>query len=141
MKTDTRFDTPSSRHRFLKQAMGASAACAVPNIITSRLFGAAAPSNRINVDQIGCGSIADYYHILIHHRNFIDCVKSRQETICPIEMGIRCDTICHLSNIAARTGRAIVWNPEKEEIVGDPEAAKLLTRPSREKWRVWLESP
>ena len=52
-------------------------------------------------------------------------------------MGIRCDTICHLSNIAARTGRAIAWNPEKEEIVGDAEAAKMLTRPSREKWRVW----
>ena len=74
---------------------------------------------------------------LEHHRNFIDCVKSRQETICPVEMGIRCDTICHLTNIAARTGRAIVWNPEKEEIVGDPEAAKMLSRPSREKWRVW----
>ena len=74
---------------------------------------------------------------LEHHRNFIDCVKSRQETICPVEMGIRCDTICHLSNIAARTGRAIQWNPANEEIVGDPEAAKMLTRPSREKWRVW----
>lgn len=72
-----------------------------------------------------------------HHRNFIDCVKSRQETICPVEMGIRCDTICHMADIAARTGRKIEWNPEKEEIVGDPEASKMLTRPSREKWRVW----
>lgn len=72
-----------------------------------------------------------------HHRNFIDCVKSRQETICPVEMGIRCDTICHLSDIAARTGRPIQWNPETEEITGDPEAARMLTRPSREKWRVW----
>ncbi len=72
-----------------------------------------------------------------HHRNFIDCVKSRQETICPVEMGIRCDTICHLSNVAVRTGRAIEWNPEQEQIVGDPEAAKMLTRPVREKWRVW----
>lgn len=72
-----------------------------------------------------------------HNRNFIDCVKSRQETICPVEMAIRCDTICHLSDIAARTGRVIQWNPEKEEIVGDDAAAKMLTRPFREKWRVW----
>ncbi len=72
-----------------------------------------------------------------HHRNFIDCVKSRQETICPVEMGIRCDTICHLSDIAARTGRTIGWDPAKEEITGDPQAAKMLTRPSRGKWRVW----
>jgi predicted dehydrogenase len=72
-----------------------------------------------------------------HHRNFIDCIKSRQETVCPVEMAIRADTICHLVNAAARTGRAIKWNAEKEEIVGDAEAAKLLTRTSREKWRVW----
>ena len=31
-----------------------------------------------------------------HNRNFIDCVKSRQETICPVEMAIRCDAICQL---------------------------------------------
>jgi len=72
-----------------------------------------------------------------HNRNFIDCVKSRQETLCPVEMGIRCDTICHLSDIAARTGRVIRWDPEKEEIVGDPDAAKMLTRPCRDKWKVW----
>ena len=54
--------TPSSRRRFLKQAAGTAAAFAAPNIITGPLFGAAAPSNRINVGQIGCGSIADYYH-------------------------------------------------------------------------------
>ena len=72
-----------------------------------------------------------------HNRNFIDCVKSRQETICPVEMAIRCDAIPQLSNIAARTGRVIQWDPGKEEIVGDADAAKMLTRPSREKWRVW----
>lgn len=72
-----------------------------------------------------------------HNRNFIDCVKSRQETICPVEMAIRCDAIPHLADIAARTGRVIAWNPEKEEIVGDAEAAKMLTRPARDKWKVW----
>jgi predicted dehydrogenase len=72
-----------------------------------------------------------------HNRNFIDCVKSRQETICPVEMAIRCDTICHLSDIAARTGRVIQWNPEKERIVGDEDAAKMLMRPFRKKWKVW----
>lgn len=72
-----------------------------------------------------------------HNRNFIDCVKSRQETVCPVEMAIRCDAICHLSDIAARTGRGIQWDPEKEEIVGDDEAAKMLTRPFRDKWKVW----
>jgi hypothetical protein len=72
-----------------------------------------------------------------HNRNFIDCVKSREATICPVEMAIRCDTICHLSDVAVRTGRAIQWDPEKEEIVGDDAAAKLLRRPFRDKWKVW----
>ena len=72
-----------------------------------------------------------------HNRNFIDCIKSRQETICPVEMAIRCDTICQLANIAAQTGRVIQWDPEKETIVGEAEAAQMLIRPFREEWKVW----
>ena len=52
-------------------------------------------------------------------------------------MAIRCDAICHLCNIAARTGRVITWDPKREEIVGDEEAARMLQRPFREKWKVW----
>ena len=65
--------TSVSRRRFLKQAAGASAVFAVPNIMTGPLFGAAAPSNRINVGQIGCGSIADYYHF--NHLKQMDDVR------------------------------------------------------------------
>ena len=72
-----------------------------------------------------------------HNRNFIDCVKSRQETICPVEMAIRCDAICQLATVAALTGRVIQWDPEQEKIVNDPEATKMLVRPYREKWKVW----
>ena len=49
-----------------------------------------------------------------HNRNFIDCVKSRGQTICPVEMGIRCDVICHLADIAVRTGRVVRWDPVHE---------------------------
>jgi len=72
-----------------------------------------------------------------HNRNFIDCVKSRKETICPVEMGIRCDTICHMTNVAARTGRVIKWDPKKEQIIGDSEASKMITRPYRKEWKIW----
>jgi hypothetical protein len=72
-----------------------------------------------------------------HNRNFIDCVKSREETMCPVEMAIRCDTICQMANIAAQTGRVIQWDPEKETIVADAEAAQMLIRPYRDAWRVW----
>ena len=72
-----------------------------------------------------------------HNRNFIDCVKSRQEPICPVEMAIRCDAICQLARIAALTGRVIKWDPAREKILGDPEAAKMLIRPFRASWKVW----
>ncbi|MBT3199669.1 MAG: Gfo/Idh/MocA family oxidoreductase [Phycisphaerales bacterium] len=72
-----------------------------------------------------------------HNRNFIECVKSRKETICPVEMGIRTDTICHMTNVAALTGRVIKWDPKKEQIIGDAEAAKMITRPHRKEWKVW----
>ena len=72
-----------------------------------------------------------------HNRNFIDCVKSRQETLCPVEMAIRTDTISHLANAAAILKRPITWNPQSEEIIGDGDAAKMLTRPFRAQWKVW----
>ena len=72
-----------------------------------------------------------------HNRNFIDCVKSRKETMCPVEMAIRCDTICHLTNAAALTGKAVDWDPKAEKITNNPEAQKMLSLPYREKWKVW----
>lgn len=72
-----------------------------------------------------------------HIRNFIDCVRTRAETMCPVEMAIRCDTIAHLVNVAAQTQRAIHWDPRAEQIVNDAEAAAMLTRPYREEWKIW----
>ncbi len=72
-----------------------------------------------------------------HVRNFIDCVKSRKETVCPVEMAIRCDTIAHMVNVTARTGRVINWDPKAEQIVGDDDAAKMLARSCREEWKIW----
>jgi hypothetical protein len=42
-----------------------------------------------------------------HRRNFIESVKSRQQTICPVGIGVRSDTICHLDDIAIRLGRKL----------------------------------
>jgi hypothetical protein len=44
--------------------------------------------------------------------------------------------MCHLGNIAIRTGRKIKWDPAKEEIIGDAEAAKMLSRPYRAPWKL-----
>jgi predicted dehydrogenase len=71
-----------------------------------------------------------------HHRNFIDCVKSRKPPVSPLETAIRSDTISHLSDIMIRLRRPIQWDPEKEAIVGDEQATKMLDRPMRAAWRI-----
>lgn len=72
-------------------------------------------------------------------RNFIDCIKSRQPTINPLESAIRSDTISHLSDIVVRTGKPVEWNPEKEQLInGSPEQEALLHRQPREKWDFFI---
>jgi predicted dehydrogenase len=71
-----------------------------------------------------------------HYRNFIDCVISRKETAAPCEIAHRSITICHLGNIALRLGRDLKWNPDTEQIIGDPEATRMLSRPYRAPWKL-----
>jgi hypothetical protein len=70
-----------------------------------------------------------------NYRNFIDCVKSRKEPIQPVETGHSTSVVCHLGNIAMTLGRKIKWDPVKERIIGDREAAKMVSRPMRGPWR------
>ena len=69
-----------------------------------------------------------------HHANWLDCIKSRKAPICDAEVGHRSATVCHLGNIAIRTGRKLTWNPKTEEIVGDKEASAMLTKEYRKPW-------
>ncbi len=67
-----------------------------------------------------------------HPRNFLDCVRNRAKTVTPLESGIRSDTISHLSNAAIRLKRVVRWDPEREVVVNDDEASRMLIRDMRE---------
>ncbi len=71
-----------------------------------------------------------------HQRNFLDAVKTRGQTICPIDVAVRTDTICHLTDICTRLGRKLRWDPVKEDFIGDPQASRMLTRPMRSPWHL-----
>jgi predicted dehydrogenase len=71
-----------------------------------------------------------------HHQDWLNCVKTRQRPICDVETGCRSVSVCHLGNIAYWLGRRIRWDPVKEEILGDEEAARWLDRPMRAPWRL-----
>jgi len=69
-----------------------------------------------------------------HTRNFIDCCLARKQPVSNLHSAVISDMICHLCDISIRTGRKITWDPVKETIVGDADAAKRLHRPMRKPW-------
>jgi hypothetical protein len=87
-----------------------------------------------------------------HHRNFLDCVKSRKPTITPVQAAHHAAIPGHLGLISLLTelyrkpdfktkaysiqGRKLRWDPKKEVIVGDADASKLLTRGYRAPWKM-----
>ena len=71
-----------------------------------------------------------------HHRNFLDCVKTRARTIASAEVAHRSTTICHVANVCLRLGRNVRWNPRTERFVNDPEADKMISRPMRRPWHL-----
>lgn len=69
-----------------------------------------------------------------HKANWLECIKSRAETIAPVEIGHRSCTVCLLGEIAMRLGRKLKWDPDKEQFIGDEQANRMLGRPMRSPW-------
>ena len=69
-----------------------------------------------------------------HMGNFLDCIRTRCQPVCPAETGHRSATVCHLGNIAMRLGRPLEWDPRAECFVDDDEANALRDRPMRQPW-------
>ncbi|MCX8065147.1 MAG: Gfo/Idh/MocA family oxidoreductase [Candidatus Hydrogenedentes bacterium] len=75
-----------------------------------------------------------------HMKNFIECVISREQPVAPIDVAVRSNVICLLSEIAIRTNKIIKWDPVNERIL-EPlefpnEVYKLFRRPKRDKWNL-----
>jgi predicted dehydrogenase len=64
-------------------------------------------------------------------RLFVDCVKSGKKPPVDLEQSHQATACCHLANISYLAGHKFRWNGKEESIPGDPEAARLLSRPRR----------
>jgi hypothetical protein len=53
-----------------------------------------------------------------------------------VEIGYKSAVVCHLGNIAIRTGRALQWDPDRERFVNDDEANRWISRPYRAPWHL-----
>lgn len=66
-----------------------------------------------------------------HHRNWLECVKSRQTPLSPASMAHYSNTACILSWIAMKTARPLHWDTKTGRFINDDAANALLTRPER----------
>ena len=72
-----------------------------------------------------------------HQRNFIDCVKSREDTIANAETAHRSITPGHIAYVSHALSTPIKWDPKAEKVVGNDEAQKkLMALPYRGDWEL-----
>jgi predicted dehydrogenase len=84
---------------------------------------------------IGPGEI-HLYESDNHHQNFLDCVRSRKDTITPAEAAHHAIMVAHLGMAAMRLGRRLNFDGKTEKYINDPEADRLLVRPMRSPWHL-----
>ena len=71
-----------------------------------------------------------------HARNLLDCVRSRQDTICPIDVAVQADALCQISDVAIRLEQKLRWDPAQERFVNNDTANRRLVRAMRSPWRL-----
>ncbi|WP_439626665.1 Gfo/Idh/MocA family oxidoreductase [Gemmata sp.] len=147
---DKWFETPETAKQTFTYANGVNVLCSLgsggyPSGVTFEGEKGTISVNRGSISVTLNGEkVADPYKLATgdvklyvsngHHANWIECIKTRKLPICDVEIGHRSATVCHLGNIAIRTGKKLQWDPAKEEIVGDKEAAAMLTKEYRKPW-------
>jgi predicted dehydrogenase len=71
-----------------------------------------------------------------HARNLLDCVRSRKDPICAIDVAVQADTLCQISDIAIRLEQKLRWDPAQERFVNNDMANRRLVRAMRSPWRL-----
>lgn len=66
-----------------------------------------------------------------HHQNWIDCMRSRKDPICNINVGAGSVTVCHLGNLAYWNGEKMQWDAKNWQFKNKSHN-KWLTRDRRE---------
>lgn len=70
-----------------------------------------------------------------HHRNWLDCIKSRRRPVADVEAGARTVTIVHLGNLAYWEQRTLSWDPDRWVFANDADN-QLLDRERRDPWQL-----
>jgi myo-inositol 2-dehydrogenase / D-chiro-inositol 1-dehydrogenase len=107
---------------------GATASDPVKNTGNTEVLSASNP--KILSSVIGENEV-HLYRSPEQHGNWLDCIKSRQATVAPVEVAHRSTSACLLHHIAMKLKRKVYWEPAKERFKNDDEANRLLSRSMR----------
>jgi predicted dehydrogenase len=70
----------------------------------------------------------------VHLRNFLDAIRGGKPLNSEIEEGYKSTLLCHLGNIAHRTGRSLRCDPKNGHVLDDKEAMALWSREYEKGW-------
>ena len=66
-----------------------------------------------------------------HEKNFIECIKTRQQPNSYLELGRLATTLCHIGNICTHLNRDVVFDPKTETFGNDKAANAHLSKEYR----------
>jgi predicted dehydrogenase len=66
-----------------------------------------------------------------HHGNWLECIRSRQQPIAPVEVAHRACSACLIHHMAMKAKRKLFWDPLRERFKNEDEANAMLSRPQR----------
>jgi predicted dehydrogenase len=70
----------------------------------------------------------------VHLQNFVDAIRNNAKLNAEIEEGVKSAHLCHLGNIAYRTGHALHVDPKTRQVMDDSKAMELWQREYQKEW-------
>lgn len=94
------------------------------------------PGKEESVANTFSGKSTHLDSLAAHAQVFLDAIRNDRRPPADVEEGHFSTNPGHLMNIAWKTGRKIRWDAEREQVLDDPEANALVTKPYREPWKL-----
>ena len=88
----------------------------------------------VPTSELTDGSNAYATGTLVH--NFLECIKSRKEPLCPLEEGHRSTSFAHLANISLAVKQRLEWDAVNERFTNSEKANQLLSYEYRKPWKI-----
>ena len=66
-----------------------------------------------------------------HHEDWFQGIRTGRNTVMNVEAGVATAFLTVLGNLSLVLGRKLQWDPLKQDIIGDAQASRMMSRPQR----------